>query len=342
MPPPTAYSNSAKSILESKRREEANSLYEEMRYLMKCTDRMSMEDTVARAVETVTGKPFNPVLSSAATSDEVGPIKQDRKLSNARKEQLRRDKLSLGMDALKAFIVENKLGTNQQRRKLERLTVLRITCEHLRATSTPASVSSGNGATSSSSSSSSPPTSTPPIAAPIGSLPLVPMMLPFIFPLIAPWTFPMLPTLALPAFPVSAPSIVDPSVVAVDEDEDADIVPRTASSSSSGPPMIPSNYPFPPVQLPPGYIPNPQQRPPTHPAFNLINIGAGPQPQPGPSIQPAQTFHDASEVNMVPASQNAPPTEWYYRIPVCRHGNIGRCYVCHTPGLTDFLDRPRN
>ncbi|CAI2346638.1 unnamed protein product [Caenorhabditis sp. 36 PRJEB53466] len=116
----------------------------------------------------------------------------------------------------------------------------------------------------------------------------------------------------------------------------------TASSSSSGSPMIPSNYPFPPVQLPPGYIPNPQQRPPTHPAFNLINIGAGPQPQPGSSIQPAQTFHDASEVNMVPASQNAPPTEWYYRIPVCRHGNIGRCYVCHTPGLTDFLDRPRN
>ncbi|CAI2346627.1 unnamed protein product [Caenorhabditis sp. 36 PRJEB53466] len=227
MPPPTAYSNSAKSVLESKRREEANALYEEMRYLMKCTDRMSMEDTVARAVETVTGKPFNPALSSATTSDEVGPIKQDRKLSNAKKEQLRRDKLSLGMDALKAFILENTLGTNQQRRKLERLTVLRITCEHLRATSTPASVSSDNGTTSSSSSSSSsPPTSTPPIAAPIGSLPLVPMMLPFIFPLIAPWTFPMLPTLALPAFPVSAPSILNPSVVAVDEDEDADIVTR--------------------------------------------------------------------------------------------------------------------
>ncbi|CAI2346863.1 unnamed protein product [Caenorhabditis sp. 36 PRJEB53466] len=159
MPAKTDYSYSKKSILEAQKRVESNNLYEELRILLNCA-KISKESTLARAVEFLTGQPFAP---DGPTSGP-GPIKKSAK------EQMRRDRISAGIEALKMFILDNKLGTDKQRLKLEHNTVLDIICRHIKSISRSSSTSDSGI----SSSLSTLPTSKTPVPVPSAVLQLFP------------------------------------------------------------------------------------------------------------------------------------------------------------------------
>ncbi|CAI2346437.1 unnamed protein product [Caenorhabditis sp. 36 PRJEB53466] len=126
MPAPTAYSSSAKSRKEKKQRQDRDLLFIDLRTLLNVQSNLSKEKTLFKAVEAITGQ-----------EERKGRLA-------AEKEQIRRDKEKAAMDVLKSFIIENELGTSEQRNKLENLVTLEIICNFLRsrATASPAPAAS--------------------------------------------------------------------------------------------------------------------------------------------------------------------------------------------------------
>ncbi|CAI2346467.1 unnamed protein product [Caenorhabditis sp. 36 PRJEB53466] len=146
MPAPTAYSSSAKSRKEKKQRQDRDALFIDLRSLLKVQPSLSKEKTLFKAVEAITGQEFAPILPEhPCTASAPGPVRRERKgRLAAEKEQIRRDKEKAAMDVLKSFIIENELGTSEQRNKLENLVTLEIICNFLRsrATASPAPAAS--------------------------------------------------------------------------------------------------------------------------------------------------------------------------------------------------------
>ncbi|CAI2346457.1 unnamed protein product [Caenorhabditis sp. 36 PRJEB53466] len=137
MPAPTAYSSSAKSRKEKKQRQDRDLLFIDLRTLLNVQSNLSKEKTLFKAVEAITGQEFAPILPEhPCTASAPGPVRRERKGRLAEKEQIRRDKEKAAMDVLKSFIIENELGTSEQRSKLENLVTLEIICNFLRSRAT--------------------------------------------------------------------------------------------------------------------------------------------------------------------------------------------------------------
>ncbi|CAI2346867.1 unnamed protein product [Caenorhabditis sp. 36 PRJEB53466] len=176
------------------------------------TDKQRKESTLARAVEFLTGQPFAP---DGPTSGP-GPIKKSAK------EQMRRDRISAGIEALKMFILDKKLGTDKQRLKLEHNTVLDIICRHIKSISRSSSASD-SGISSASSSSSSSSISTP---SPVSLLSFpTPMIFPPYFTVpTSPFLFPIVPMTVRVSLPILRPSRPHPfSIVALLADQISDL-----------------------------------------------------------------------------------------------------------------------
>ncbi|CAI2346462.1 unnamed protein product [Caenorhabditis sp. 36 PRJEB53466] len=119
----------SKVVQEKRRRDEINEKLETLRSLLQLKSK-KQEDILCKVIGMLGGPELPPASPSAADHSSSGSIKKSLNDMKAERERKRRRRLIVANDALTTIIREKKLGTEQQRAKLERATVLDILIQH--------------------------------------------------------------------------------------------------------------------------------------------------------------------------------------------------------------------